>query len=546
MNAWVPALILTGLLGAAQAQGPQAVESQPVAPRAGASAQSLPRLERFDIALVDAPAAQVFLQLAQGSPYQLLVAPDVTGRISLNLRQTTVLEALEALKELYGYDYKLSGDKVYVYSNAVQTRIFRINYLPGRRQGESDTRVSTSALAVSGGGTGSGSGQGSGNSSGGSGGSGGGTQLRSFESAQVKTTSDANFWAEVRDSLTLLVGTGGGRSLVLNPSAGVIVVRAPGPELVQVEQYLQAIQVSIERQVMLEAKILEVSLSDDAKTGINWGAFGQLLGGSRGGQLSLGVGQPGAVLRPTGPITDGSTISLPGASLDLNSLGRGFYGLAFQATNFAALLNFLETQGDVHVLSSPRIATLNNQKALLKVGSDELYVTGITNNNSTNNNTNTTTQAPTLQLTPFFSGIVLDVTPQIDAQGQVMLHVHPSISLVTEREKILDLGTLGNFRLPLAASTINETDSIVRVGDGQIVAIGGLMTQELRGDRTGLPVLSNLPVVGNLFGQKSKVNRKRELVILIKPTVIPADGRWPAELSAPALPVPPEPQRKPE
>jgi MSHA biogenesis protein MshL len=124
-----------------------------------------------------------------------------------------------------------------------------------------------------------------------------------------------------------------------------------------------------------------------------------------------------------------------------------------------------------------------------------------------------------------------------------MLHVHPSISLVTEREKILNLGTLGNFRLPLATSSINETDSIVRVGDGQIVAIGGLMTQELRDDRTGLPGLAGLPVVGNLFGQKSKVNRKRELVILIKPTVIPADGRWPAELSAPALPVPPTPER---
>ena len=140
MNAWVTALILTGLLAGAHAQGP---ESQPVPPRAGVATQTLPRLERFDIALVDAPAAQVFLQLAQGSPYQLLVAPDVAGRISLNLRQTTVLEALEAIKELYGYDYKIAGDKVYVYTNAVQTRIFRINYLPGRRQGESDTRVST-------------------------------------------------------------------------------------------------------------------------------------------------------------------------------------------------------------------------------------------------------------------------------------------------------------------------------------------------------------------------------------------------------------------
>ncbi|MBH9551333.1 pilus (MSHA type) biogenesis protein MshL [Inhella gelatinilytica] len=542
MKFWGP-LSLALALGVGVSPGAWATTALSAAPTANA------KLERFDIALVDAPAAQVFLQIAQGSPYQLLVAPEVTGRISLNLKQTTVLEALEAIKELYGYDYKVLTDKVYVYSNAIQTRIFRINYLPGRRQGESDTRVSTSALAVAGATSGGNSGGGSGGSNGG--GAGGSSALKSFESAQVRTTSDANFWSEVRESLALLVGSSGGRSVVLNPSAGVIVVRAPGPELVQVEQYLQAIQVSIERQVMLEAKILEVSLSDDAKTGINWGAFGQLLGGARGGQLAIGVGQPGAVISPTGTaLTDGANVITPGAggAINLGAMGRGFYGLAFQATNFAALLNFLESQGDVHVLSSPRIATLNNQKALLKVGSDELYVTGISNsntNNSSSNNTGSSTSpaVPTLQFTPFFSGIVLDVTPQIDAQGQVMLHVHPSISLVNEREKILNLGLLGNFRLPLATSSINETDSIVRVADGQIVAIGGLMTQELRGDRTGLPVLSNLPVVGNLFGQTQRVNRKRELVILIKPTVIPADGRWPAELSAPALPAPPTPQR---
>ncbi|MBB5204609.1 MSHA biogenesis protein MshL [Inhella inkyongensis] len=547
MKPWVFSLCLVAL---ACAQGLQAAgpNSRSLGEPRSANPSVLPQLDRFDIALVDAPAAQVFLQIAQGSPYQVLVGPEVNGKISLNLRQTTVIEALDAIKELYGYDYKLAGDKVYVYSNAVQTRIFRINYLPGRRQGESDTRVSTSALAVGGSNQGSG-GSGNNTGTGNSGSSGSGSsQLRSFESAQVRTTSDANFWSEVRESLTLLVGQGGGRSLVLNPSAGVIVVRAPGPELVQVEQYLQAIQVSIERQVMLEAKILEVSLSDDAKTGINWGAFGQVLNGARGGQLSIGVGQPGGLIRPGGSLTDGSNVVVtPGSTIDLNPLGRGFYGLAFQATNFAAMLNFLESQGDVHVLSSPRIATLNNQKALLKVGSDELYVTGISNNNSSTTNTNGSTSnsnVPTLQLTPFFSGIVLDVTPQIDPNGQVMLHVHPSISLVTEREKILNLGTLGNFRLPLATASINETDSIVRVGDGQIVAIGGLMTQELRDDRSGLPGLSGLPVVGNLFGQKSKVNRKRELVILIKPTVIPADGRWPAELSAPKLPEPPTPERK--
>jgi MSHA biogenesis protein MshL len=527
------------LTSVALAQSPRVPRASTPPPPQAAAARS----DRFDIALVDAPASQVFLQIVQGSPYQVLVAPDVQGNISLNLRNTTVVEALDAVKELYGYDYRLQGDKVFVYSNAVQTRIFRINYLPGRRQGESDLRVSSGAF--SGGGNGSGGNASNASNAANNNGNGGGgsTQLRVIDSAKVRTTSDADFWAEVSASLQLLVGADKGRSVVLNPAAGVIVVRAPGPELRQVEEYLQAIQVSIERQVMLEAKILEVSLTDDAKTGINWGAFGQLLGGARGGQLSIGIGQPGAVIGRTGAITDGTNISVPGASIDSGSLGRGFYGLAFQATNFAAMLNFLETQGDVHVLSSPRIATLNNQKALLKVGSDDLYVTGVTTNQSTNTTGGGTTNSPTLTVTPFFSGIVLDVTPQIDAEGQVMLHVHPSISLVSEREKILNLGTLGNFRLPLASTAISETDAIVRVKDGQIVAIGGLMTQELRGDRTGLPVLSSLPLVGNLFGQKSKVNRKRELVILIKPTVIQDAGRWPES----PMPVPPEvPARQPQ
>ena len=239
---------------------------------------------------------------------------------------------------------------------------------------------------------------------------------------------------------------------------------------------------------------------------------------------------PGSTLGPTGALRSDGNVITPGADLNASSLGRGFYGLAFQAANFAALLNFLQTQGDVQVLSSPRIATLNNQKAVLKVGSDELYVTGVTTS-TTSSGTNSVS-SPTVTLQPFFSGISLDVTPQIDDAGNVMLHVHPTISTVTEKNKNIDLGSLGSFRLPLAASAVNETDSIVRVRDGQIVAIGGLMKQELRDERTGLPVLSEAPVVGGLFRQTGTVVSKRELVIMLKPTVIHENGVWP---DAPAL-----------
>ena len=123
---------------------------------------------------------------------------------------------------------------------------------------------------------------------------------------------------------------------------------------------------------------------------------------------------------------------------------------------------------------------------------------------------------------------------RIDAQGYITLHVHPSVSAVSEKTKQIDLGTIGNYRLPLASSSVNETDTMVRLQDGNIAAIGGLMSQERREDSTAVPGLGELPVVGGLFRQKSTSMRKRELVILLKPTVI-GDDVWPESPTLPAV-----------
>lgn len=192
------------------------------------------------------------------------------------------------------------------------------------------------------------------------------------------------------------------------------------------------------------------------------------------------------------------------------------------------MLNFLETQGNVQVLSSPRIATINNQKAVLKVGTDEFYVTNVSSTVTSSGTSNVTTPSITLQ--PFFSGIALDVTPQIDGENNIILHVHPSISVVTEKQKIIDLGSLGTYTLPLANSTVNETDSIVRVQDGNIVAIGGLMKQEQSAGANGLPGTTASSGLGLLFGTRNSYLRKRELVILIKPTVIRNESSWKDDL----------------
>lgn len=476
---------------------------------------------RFDLSVVNAPATQVFMAIVTGTKYNMLVGPEVTGNITVNLKDVTVREALESIRELYGYEFNIKGNRISMQPNTLQTRVFQVNYLASRRQGETQLRVTSSSIA-GGGATGTstpstgttpvpaGTGQ--------QGQSGGATTSR------VQTNSDTDFWRDLRSALETIVN-GEGRNIVVNSISGVVLIRAFPAELRSVEQYLKATQIMVERQVMLEAKILEVSLSQQYQAGINWSTFN-----GNNNRFSMGVVQPGSTLQTTGSMSTNTTDFNPGVagSVIASALGKGFIGLAFQTANFAALLNFLETQGSVSVLSSPRIATLNNQKAVLKVGTDELFVTNVTTTTTTST-AGGTTATPSLTLQPYFSGISLDVTPQIDDEGNIILHVHPAISTVSEKEKLIDLGTMGQFKLPLASSSVNETDSIVRVQDGNIVAIGGLMTQGQTSDRSGLPGTLN-STAGAAVGQRGSSLSKRELVILLKPTIIGDDRAWVKDL----------------
>lgn len=475
---------------------------------------------RFDLSVVNAPAAQVFMAIVSGTRYNMLVGPEVTGTITINLKDVTVKEALEAIRELYGYEFTIKGNRIAIQPNTLQTRVFQVNYLASRRQGATELRVTSSSIAANEVGSTTTASPAPAQTVG------GGARTTGSLTSRVQTNSDTDFWRELQTSLATIVN-GEGRSVVVNGLSGVVVVRAYPSELRAVEQYLKATQVMVERQVMLEAKILEVQLSERFQNGINWASFNGV-----NHRASLGVLQPGATLGATGSssaLANNDLTALPGVagSLAASALGNGFVGLAFQTANFAALLSFLETQGQVSVLSSPRIATLNNQKAVLKVGTDELFVTNVTS--TTTSTAAGTTSTPNLTLQPYFSGISLDVTPQIDEEGKIILHIHPAISTVSEKEKVVDLGSLGQYRLPLATSSVNETDSIVRVQDGNIVAIGGLMTQSQTSNRNGLPGTVSSPA-GVLLGQRGSSLEKRELVILLKPTIIKDDRAWVEDL----------------
>ncbi len=515
-------------------------------PPAATLASQLPKArpaleERFNVAFNNVPAQQFFRSIVAGTRYNMLVHPDVSGNISANLKDVTLVETLEAVRDMYGYDYRIDGARISIRPLTMQTRMFQVNYLTASRRGMSNTRVSSTSVADAGnnnnGGNNNGMGQGFGNQDGQNGQNGqNGNNLngqRQLNSTDVQTRSDNDFWKDLKESIVAIVGTlEGGRSVVVSPQSGVLVIRAMPDELRNVDAYLKATQLSVDRQVILEAKILEVELSDSYQSGINWASFASFRGGTAN-RVSGGMISPGANLAPLpydggqpAPINNGSGLSAStGFSLSNAASAAGsLFGFAFQTNNFAALITFLESQGSVHVLSSPRIAAVNNQKAVLKIGTDEFFVTGITNNINTTNNS--TIVSPSVTVQPFFSGVVLDVTPQIDDKGNILLHVHPSVSQVTTVNKDVDLGSGGTLRLPLAASSTSELDSIVRGRDGQVVAIGGLMRQASSGDTDQLPGADKIPLLGQLFRNKARMSQKRELVVLIKPTIVEGASDW--------------------
>lgn len=466
---------------------------------------------RLDLLVNNAQARDVFLAIVADTRYSMLMHPDVSGVLSVTLRGVTVPEALDAIRDVYGYDYKMDGRRITVYAPTLQTRIFNINYLNSQRVGSSEVRVTSgSSMASS---TGSGS-------SGTNSGSGSSAQQ---EGSRVTTSSKTDFWSELAGVVRGLVGSGENRNVLISPQSGILAVRAMPDELRQVDKFLKAAQVAVERQVMLEAKIIEVELRDGFQSGVNWGAFGTLNGNPvAAGVLGSGVSSTNALLQ------GGSTVLKDVTSIPSVGTGGGVFGLALATSSFGAVLGFLETQGDVQTLSSPRLATLNNQKAVLKVGTEDFFVTGVSSGSSSNtsNTSSNTTTTPTVTLAQFFSGISLDVTPQIDDGTNIMLHVHPSVTSVTEKTKQVDLGSMGNYRLPLASSSINETDTLVRVMDGNIVAIGGLMQLGTNRSASGLPGTTDVPVLGALFGNRANMGSKKEVVVLIKPSIIRSAQDW--------------------
>lgn len=486
-----------------------------------------PAAPLYNIEADDAAARAFFDALAKNTPENILVRPDVGGRITLTLKQVSLKDTLEAVRDLYGYDFRRTARGYIISAAALQSRVFHLDYIDLDRKGVSRTRVSSGQITQ--GGNSNYSGTATAVAAGPeatSGGTDGGSTSEPTGTA-VTTQNDSDLWTGIAADLHAIIGDQPGRSVVVNRQSGVIVVRAMPNELRDVADYIDRTAASVSRQVILEAKIVEVELSDAYQAGINWTAV--LRDGGK--TYTLGQASPpgGFDVNPLTPSGAPVTVA-PGNPVTgfINSTLGGAITVAADFTDFNAFIQLLGVQGRTRVLSSPRVATLHNQKAIIKAGSDEFFVTKVTSNTVVGTSTSTSRD---VELTPFFSGVALDVTPQISADGTVLLHVHPTVSDVTDQVKTLKVAD-STDTLPLAFSQIRESDSIVRARSGQVIVIGGLMRETRKNQQYKTPLLGDVPGLGRLFRSERKQSSTVELVILLRPLIV-SDNDWPALVEEP-------------
>jgi len=482
------ALSLVTQLGCAKPRAPVAVQTPQAArvPTQASSQEPLPELivteiekkrepqRVYSFTLRDADIHEVMLSISKQTSYNIVVDPDVQGSVTLDLKNVTLTDALDTLTDLLGLTYKVKRNLIRVSRPALETRIFSLGYVNLKRTGNSSTTAQIGA-GIAGGVGGATAG-----AAGGGGGAGGQTT--------ITTSSETDLWSSLEAGVTQLLSTDG--KLVMDKQGGNILVTDFPRFLDRIATFLETVEGSVQRQVLIEARLIEVTLTGEFRFGINWSA----------------VAQAGAL---RGAVSTGKIFSqalAPASTTD--------FQIGVTSTDFDALINILSSQGEVNVLSSPRLATLNNQTAVLRSATDDVFFVTETERvpGAQGGFASFTTVTPRTVTV----GVVLSITPQISSDGSVILHVRPTVS---RSDSTADI-TVDNTTISVPILDVREADVIVRAEQGQVVVIGGLIDERQTDDEKKVPLLGDLPGVGRLFRQTIQKRDKTELVVLLRPTVL--------------------------
>lgn len=473
---------------------PAPVTQVPALPRPG----KREKLETYTVVVNQVPIRELLFSMARDANLNLDIDNDITGKITMNAIDQTLPKILDRIESQADITYFIENDSLQVKADKPYLHTYNVNYLNISRSSSGKVSVSTEIGATS-----------SGIQEGGGGSSGGDNKANS----EIKNESINEFWTTLTRNVggilgeDIKAGSGSqldtGKNILVNRESGVIAVRATSKQHKVVNKFINRVVGHAQRQVLIEATIAEVRLSDTYQAGIDWSVVSQTA------------------------IVGGATVVTKGASQNVigGNLGAApFFQLATAATSNGNPLNItlkaLETFGDVKVLSSPKVMALNNQTAILKVVDNEVYFTTTVEVDSGSVNQNSTVVIDT-QVNTVPIGFVMSVTPYIDESREVTLNVRPTISriirFVEDPNPELDAADIVS-RIPVIQ--VREIETMLKINDRETAVIGGLMQDQINKENRGVPVLSSIPLLGSLFSYTEEEFIKSELVIFIRPVVI--------------------------
>ena len=429
---------------------------------------------RYTLVMAGADARELFLSLARENDFNLVLSPEVSGTVTMDIKEATAEELMDEVCGMLGCRAVFGGNTVRVAPERRVTRVFLVDYLLTSRTGSGSLMASTS---TSGGGSDSGTSSGSSSSSSSS-------SSESQSTNTVSTEEKADFWGGLAEEIGMFLSPGNGKVMV-NRTSGTVTVTDYMGNVVEVERYLRMIEARVRTGVMIETRIMEIILDDSTKYGIDWTALPDLSSMSLSGTLAGGA-----------------------TAIQTLSTGSKAFQFGVAGSKFNVFLDAQAQAGNLNVLSAPKVSTLNNQKAIIRIGRQDVFFRAVVTPAST-------TSAAFTTYTPdsVTEGIILSVTPQVGQDGRIMLSIHPTI---TEKAGV----ALAPDRNTAPILDVRETNTVVTVADGETVFIGGMMQERTQETVTSVPLLGDIPYFGAFFRSNEQTKKKTELVILITPRVI--------------------------